>query len=754
MPLSQAALDRLAPHGVRMLGTRMEASASLRKQCHRQRWRSVLICLGLVLALAVSAQANHSTLRVDPFNPNPINSSGQPAGALNTRLREALDHELAQQGGERFAPFVSSGGIHPTSSSLTAAAFATTAHVPERVSQTATAITYAAIANDVCWTIISSDNNGITGWTRVGSGSTGAYYYQCEGDTTPNQPDLPANSTWLLQITVTNTAIAAVQEIGTRRIAGVETVNTARTVGSRGLWIVEPGGSVVLNANVTFGGGLRADHTQLIFSGTGALTCTAGHSIRAVHPEWWGRNVTPGTTDMVTALNAAISTQCPIELLDTTYAVSGSTGATVAYNGAIIRGQGMERSILRALTSGMRVLNLTTAQTPRFADFSINGNSLASYGIYLADSAGIQGIFRNIEITNVTVSPGVGFETTDRNHTMLIDHPWFTFNTVGLRLLGRAEEATIIEPLIYYNTSQDIRIGDDTELIHAVKVIGGLITATGTVGAAVTNVYIRSADVTFIGLSIECANNAASRCFYIDGASRSRLTLIGGRSFGNNISTVGIDLTGATGGADVTLIDHHMSGFLSYPVSGLDSTKCLNIQNSVLDQVTGTRVPFFTSCNMEVGIATGFSNSLIGRLNVGQPDSARIVVNETTGDNSDTAGILFGVGSNPTATIKGGIIFRRTTTFGRGELYFCNDTFGDNGNVGVGDCQWYINADGFLQPVGQTFAAMSATAPNNSIQICTDCTVTSGANNTCTSGGTGALAVRLAGVWRCFNQQN
>jgi hypothetical protein len=46
------------------------------------------------------------------------------------------------------------------------------------------------------------------------------------------------------------------------------------------------------------------------------------------------------------------------------------------------------------------------------------------------------------------------------------------------------------------------------------------------------------------------------------------------------------------------------------------------------------------------------------------------------------------------------------------------------------------------------------TPANGTLTVCTDCTVTSGSDNTCAGSGSGALAVRLNGVWRCFNAQN
>ena len=170
----------------------------------------------LLLITHISAYAE---LRNDPFNNLPDSNTS----AFRTESRTMWQFEQALREGRYRTPFVYSGGVHATASSLTSAAFATEAFVPERVNQVSTAITYAAIANDVCWTILSSDNDGITGWTRIGSGSTGAYYYQCEGDTTPNQPALPPNSAWLMgPITITASAIVAVVD---KRIPASEALN-------------------------------------------------------------------------------------------------------------------------------------------------------------------------------------------------------------------------------------------------------------------------------------------------------------------------------------------------------------------------------------------------------------------------------------------------------------------------------------------------------------------------------------------------
>ena len=75
------------------------------------------------------------------------------------------------------------------------------------------------------------------------------------------------------------------------------------------------------------------------------------------------------------------------------------------------------------------------------------------------------------------------------------------------------------------------------------------------------------------------------------------------------------------------------------------------------------------------------------------------------------------------------------------------------GGTASGDIRFSVRATGVLgNDNGVAFANLGTAA--NTFAICTDCQVTSGADNTCTSGGNGALAVRLNGVWRCFATQN
>ena len=69
------------------------------------------------------------------------------------------------------------------------------------------------------------------------------------------------------------------------------------------------------------------------------------------------------------------------------------------------------------------------------------------------------------------------------------------------------------------------------------------------------------------------------------------------------------------------------------------------------------------------------------------------------------------------------------------------------------DTGWQRAGVGVQNWLPATFAALG-TPVNGSEAYCSDCTVTSGSDNTCVGSGTGAKAIRLNSVWRCFAAQN
>lgn len=86
-----------------------------------------------------------------------------------------------------------------------------------------------------------------------------------------------------------------------------------------------------------------------------------------------------------------------------------------------------------------------------------------------------------------------------------------------------------------------------------------------------------------------------------------------------------------------------------------------------------------------------------------------------------------------------------------------SDNTGGNGNLAKYDANGKVT-DGpssttpsFIKTTltGSAFAGLGAPA-NGTEQYCSDCQVTSGADNTCTNGGTGAMAFRINGAWKCL----
>ena len=306
----------------------------------------LFLCAVLMLTVP-DVWANHSTLRSNPFNTNPVNTSGQPTSSFRTDLREMLDHEIAQYSGRLRSPFVYAGGLHTTGGSCVGGTCTspvvtnTEAFVPERIEESGTAIGYVAVATgDICWTIISADNNGIAGWTRVGST---AYYYQCEGDTTPNQPALPPNSTWLMDVRISSSTITTVNDL--RRPASFALYGVYR--------IDDPLYGAVCN----------------------------------------------GTTDDTTAIQAALNAASEERggaadgvrggIVESPHGIC-RTGALTWYDGVSIKGQGKQVSEWRCNTSAVLLTQAggaTNVHDGTIKDIKLNGNSQCTQALVITDQA-------------------------------------------------------------------------------------------------------------------------------------------------------------------------------------------------------------------------------------------------------------------------------------------------------------------------------------------------------------------------------
>lgn len=151
----------------------------------------------------------------EPSSTLPVTAGGQPTANFLLDLRTFLNQEDAVRCDElgMAAGFVAAGGIHGTAGGFTSGAFATTAYTSSctRVSQASVAINYqtaGAAASDTCWVLASASANAtLNNFTRV-SGTD--YFVDCVSAT---RPTLPADSVYLMRVTIAGSAITAVTDL-------------------------------------------------------------------------------------------------------------------------------------------------------------------------------------------------------------------------------------------------------------------------------------------------------------------------------------------------------------------------------------------------------------------------------------------------------------------------------------------------------------------------------------------------------------
>lgn len=161
-----------------------------------------------------------------PSNTLPIDSSNQITGSYLPDTRTFLRDEDADRMARWARDFVFSGGIHGTSVSMTSPAFALEAFTSsgnricisdssDACAQTIT-IDYNAAgcaANDTAWVIGSaSSSDNLSNFSRVGGAASGNnVYVDCTSST---KPVLPADSVYLMEVTIASSAITVVSDIG------------------------------------------------------------------------------------------------------------------------------------------------------------------------------------------------------------------------------------------------------------------------------------------------------------------------------------------------------------------------------------------------------------------------------------------------------------------------------------------------------------------------------------------------------------
>ena len=158
--------------------------------------------------------------------------------------------------------------------------------------------------------------------------------------------------------------------------------------------------------------GLFEAGRQLVFTGSGTVSFGPG-AVNEAYPEWWTENTVPGTTDMGSAITAAIasvSTNGTVSFLPlSTYAYA--TSPNFAVSGLTVRGN----NSLLSHTGSAKAFSLDGgaggSQGPicmRIENLRIKGNSNSPYGVYIRNCH--HGVMDNVKVQGCSTS-GAGLAT-------------------------------------------------------------------------------------------------------------------------------------------------------------------------------------------------------------------------------------------------------------------------------------------------------------------------------------------------------
>lgn len=184
-----------------------------------------------------------------------------------------------------------------------------------------------------------------------------------------------------------------------------------------------------------------------IFNGTGAVTLTGAEYQYA---EWFATNATPGTTNMTTAINAAINSKpngdAHVKLLATSYAVSATLTHTLTEAPVIIQGSGNYESSKGTRIKWIGGNSDSIVALPAYGTiedvFIYNGNAATTIiGIDLIGTDANNNR-ANCRLRNVTVKScaiGYAFDWSWNNH---LDFCWALYNGTGFDLRTEANAIT------------------------------------------------------------------------------------------------------------------------------------------------------------------------------------------------------------------------------------------------------------------------------------------------------------------------
>jgi hypothetical protein len=664
-----------------------------------------------------------------------------PAWAVTTFGQSTVLGEVRRQIGTEQGPFVRSGCLPVVpSSSLTLDAFACTAVVKDadnaNVPVIQSAVSLVLPNSATVWIALDVNDIGVapSGWTRE-TGKRTHYIYQANA----TRPADPVGGIVVGRATIAGSVITAIALDGPRLIADTVTLITDTTfLVTSALRFVAGGllahGTTLLTINGPFA--VDPDAGQL-FSGTGRVVLGV-RSVPVVSVLWFGA-VGDNSTDNCIALTKAVAAVAERVNLGTDVFAAlywpgmhdfvSSCGIPLTrrvawysepgYRGAKLRNTGTGSAVYTATYSaGTFTDNLDQNITQVLAGTDAAGSSLTN--ILIEQTGTIAGNapsgtawdaimhlngFYDAKLVHVRVDGTAGANIDGvriRNgFRHLLDHVYAVRGSavtggVGINVLEQNNAGTAVAPSVQGPWATSFAVDRNIDVTN---------------GYALFNPRLEGA-VTGNGWAFDCqATGVAMIGGYIEGNQTAfNLGTVGGTA------CIGPVITGVFIGTDGNTV----------AFANLN-----NVQNGIIDFQPQ---PSYTVSTDEFVSATGAQGNE-GNVIRWRGDNADVVTPASLGLNQGD-NTLEVIGKGTGLDVYQRYLTSATSTLLRMSRHFDALVVEDNVRIGA---------------VSQ---ASLGTPAAGTIRWCSDCTVTDGSNNTCAASGSGAFALRVGSVWRCFALQN
>lgn len=179
-----------------------------------------------------------------------------------------------------------------------------------------------------------------------------------------------------------------------------------------------------------------------------------------------------GAKDSTSAIQNVINAASGgvVDIPPGTYLVSSLTVPSRVW----LKGSGIGVSIFSG-NAASKVIDVTGNRV-KLTDFTVNGNSLADYGVYLEDQT-YQFLFDRVEVTYCTGSPGIGFANgagSGRCYSGRLRNCFAVRNNIGGSFIKSCQDLTLEDCNFYYNLTNQLTIGDGTtQAVSNVRIRGG-----------------------------------------------------------------------------------------------------------------------------------------------------------------------------------------------------------------------------------------------------------------------------------------